>query len=78
MKRRDFLCLVGAAAATWPVALRAQSSRVYRIGFLSPGSFALSTNPGDADEIVQELAKNGFKSGMNLEIIKRQAEAHFE
>lgn len=79
MKRRDFLCLVGAAAAAWPVALRAESSRVYRIGFLSPGSFALSTNPGEtADEIVQELAKNGFKSGMNLEIIKRQAEAHFE
>jgi hypothetical protein len=87
MNRRQFFVLNSCATTSYligqsglaPYSARAQGSRIYRVGFLSPGTFARGTNPGKSTEqVLHELAKGGFTSGINLEVIKRQAEARFE
>jgi putative ABC transport system substrate-binding protein len=70
MKRRDFITLLGGAAA-WPLAARAQA-RVPVIGYLHPGS--ANDEPDQLRAFRQGLKDVGFVEGNNVTFEHRSAE----
>jgi putative ABC transport system substrate-binding protein len=77
MKRREFITLVGGAAATWPLAARAQSpGKVWRIGVLEMTS--PSQNAPNFDAFRQGLRELGYVEGRNLAIEYRSADGRAE
>jgi putative ABC transport system substrate-binding protein len=62
--RRDFITLLGGAAAAWPLAVRAQQGeRVRRIGVLIAG---YENDPTNASASTQALPGLGWTDGRNL------------
>jgi putative ABC transport system substrate-binding protein len=72
MRRRDFISLIGGAAAVWPVAARAQQPTIPVIGFLgsaSPNVYAIRLRA-----FHQGLKEAGYVEGQNVEVDYRWAE----
>src|SRR5262249_36722345 len=65
MKRREFITLLGGAAAAWPLAASSQEpGQTYRLGGLFPSSREAPQNVA----MFEELARFGFIEGQNLTI----------
>jgi len=68
MRRREFISLLGSTAATWPLAARAQSVQVRRVGVLMG---AAESDPDGQSRLAAfrgALAKLGWTEGSNLRI----------
>ena len=77
MKRREFIALLGGAAAGWPLAARAQvSHRRPLIAFLSGGTRAASL--GFVDAFFLGMRKLGYVEGSNFDIVYRYADGYVE
>src|SRR5437588_12340579 len=76
MWRREFISLLGGAAAAWPLAARAQQAKLPTIGFLG-ASTPLNWNPWTA-AFVQRLRELGWIEGRTVTIEYRWAEGRDE
>jgi putative ABC transport system substrate-binding protein len=75
MKRRQFISLLGGAAAAWPLAARAQQSKVARIGALYIG---LADSESFKKELQEGLRELGYVEGQNIALEFRSAEGKLE
>jgi putative ABC transport system substrate-binding protein len=72
MRRREFITLLGGAAATWPFVANAQpTGKSWRIGQVIGGS--AETNGHFAQAVEKRLGELGYQLGSNLELVTRYA-----
>jgi putative tryptophan/tyrosine transport system substrate-binding protein len=76
MRRREFISLLGGAAA-WPLVVRAQQpAKVWRVGVLETISAEL--NATNFEALRKGLRDLGYIEGQNVTIEYRSADGHVE
>jgi putative tryptophan/tyrosine transport system substrate-binding protein len=76
MRRREFLTLIGGAAAAWPLAARAQQSSPALIGFLNAGAATILKE--EIDAFREGLRSLGHIEGRNVRFEYRFADGYLD
>jgi putative ABC transport system substrate-binding protein len=76
MMRREFIAALLGAAASWPLAARAQQPNVPLVGYIYPGSADTSQNRIAAFQ--RGLSESGFVEGRNVAIEYRWGEDQYD
>ena len=79
MRRREFISLLGATAAGWPLTVHAQQPKnVARIGFLATGSLKSPEQMMILNSFQQGLHELGYMEGANILMEVRGADSKIE
>ena len=76
MRRREFIAFFGSAAATWPLAARAQQPKIPVVGFLnggSPDGYAVYVTG-----FLHGLNESGYIEGKNVTVVYQFARGKYE
>jgi putative ABC transport system substrate-binding protein len=78
MRRREFLAAFGGTVTAWPFAARAQQSKIFKLGYLEPGS---PSDPIEANlrrQFLLGMRDLGYIEERHFKMEDRNAEGHLD